>query len=187
MSVDHGNLYRLRPTSAESQHPNSWQPHQDAPKLPERRIWVALALLGILALVLIAQLVRYQAFGVVPKVDKREEGAAVDPFLARGSITDRTGYPLAIEYYTYDITTDPSIIKNPEDFTPDLGPLLDQDPGALAQKIRDNKKSRYLVLAKDMGPEVVKRIEQKNKERTDRNEADIPVAIIPKLKRKIHK
>jgi len=128
---------------------------------------VALALLGILALILIAQLVRYQAFGVVPKMDKGEKSVTVDPLLARGSISDRNGYPLAIEYYVYDITVDPSIVKDPEQLAFDLGPLLNQDPVELAQKIQDNKDSRYLALAKNMGPAVVKRIEAKEKEKEE--------------------
>jgi cell division protein FtsI/penicillin-binding protein 2 len=134
---------------------------------------VALALLGILALILIAQLVRYQAFGVVPKMDKGEKSVTVDPLLARGSISDRNGYPLAIEYYVYDITVDPSIVKDPEQLAFDLGPLLNQDPVELAQKIQDNKDSRYLALAKNMGPAVVKRIEAKEKEK----EENFPIAV----------
>jgi len=159
MSVDHSNLYRLRPTTAEPQHQNAWRSGQDVPKLPERRMWVALALLGVLALILIAQLVRYQAFGVIPTAAKGEKGIAVDPYLPRGSITDINGYPLAIEYYTYDITVDPSSIKKLQEFGLNLGPLINKDPIELAQKIRENKESRYLVLARNMGPAAVKGIE----------------------------
>lgn len=175
MSVDHGNLYRLRPTTAETENQNGWRPPRDAPKLPKGRIWVTLALLGILALVLVAQLVRYQAFGVIPKVDKIEKETTVDRFLPRGSITDINGSPLAIEYYNYNITVDPVNIEEPEKLGLKLGPLISKDPGELAQKIRENKdkKNRYLILAENMGPAVVKGIE----EYEESKEEDLPVII----------
>jgi len=175
MSVDRSNLYRLRPTTAEPENENDWRPQRDAPKLPKGRIWVILALLGILALVLVAQLVRYQAFGVIPKVDKIEKETTVDPFLPRGTITDINGSPLAIEYYKYNITVDPINIKDPEVLGLKLGPLISKDPGELAQKIRENqdKKNRYLILAENMGPAVVKGIE----EYEDTKEESLPVTI----------
>ncbi len=172
MSVDRGNLYRIRPTAAESQLTNTRQPSRDVINLPKSRIWVALALLGILALVLSAQLVRYQAFGVLPKVDRVGKSATVDPFLARGTITDINGSPLAIEYYTYDITVDPSTIKDPDEFTSDLGDFLNIDAAELSQKIREAKDSRYLVLVKDTGPAVVERIEAENKRRDEEKDPD---------------
>ena len=159
MSVEHGNLYRIRPITAEPR-PDAWQPQQDASKLPKRRIWVALAFLGIFALVLSAQLVRYQAFGVVPKVDGGKR-AVVDPLISRGSIVDRNGHPLATEYYVYNVIVDPSHITDPGSFALKIGPLLNQDPGEIIQKIEESKGRRYLVLAKDMGPEIVKLIEAK--------------------------
>ncbi len=179
MSVEHGSLYRLRPTTAEPQQQNVWRPERDAPKLPKRRMWVALALLGVLALVLIAQLVRYQAFGVIPKVAKDEKSLTVDPYLPRGSITDINGYPLAIEYYTYDITVDPSSIKHPEHLGLELGPLISKDPIELAQEIQASKESRYLVLAKDMGPDAVKAIEEYEKALN----ADLPIVVEAKPQR----
>ncbi len=177
MSVEHGNLYRLRPTKAEPQH-QAWQPQQGPPELPKRRMWVALALLGVFALVLIAQLARYQIFGVAPKVDGVKR-TVVDSLLSRGSITDRNGHPLSIEYYVYNITTDPSNIKNPNDFASDLAPLLGQDPSEIVQKIEENKSRRYLVLAKDMGPEIVKRIKAKE----EQDEKDFAIDIEAKPRR----
>lgn len=178
MSADQGNLYRLRPTKAEPRHPNAWQQQADDPKVSERRMWVVLAFLGVLALVLVAQLVRYQAFGAVPKVDKTNKNTAVDPRLPRGNITDRNGRPLAIEYYTYNIIVDAANIEKPEDIANDLGPLLDQNPNELAQKIRENNQTHYLVVAQEMSPAVVKRI--RDKEEKDKREFAITIEARPK-------
>lgn len=175
MSVDHGNLYRLRPATAEPERQDAWRPQRDPPQLPKRRMWVALTILGILALVLAAQLVRYQAFGVIPKVDKLEKEYTVDRFLPRGSITDINGSPLSIEYYKYNIIVDPSLITDPETLGLKLGPFISKDPVELAQNIRANQAYQYLILAEDMGPAVVKSIEQYNED--DKNKDKLPVSI----------
>ena len=136
-------------------------------------MWVALAFLGVLALVLVAQLIRYQAFGVVPKVDKNNKNTAVDPRLARGSITGRNGHPLAIEYYTYNIIVDAANIEAPEELADKLGPLLNQDPHELAQKIRENNQTHYLAVARKISPAGVKRI----KDKEERDEQRLPIII----------
>ncbi|MCP4165489.1 MAG: penicillin-binding protein 2 [Chloroflexi bacterium] len=145
MSTDSTNLYRLRPGTVEEApySPAPRRPVQNDAEISTRRIWVALALFAIFGIVLLAQLVRYQAFGAVPKVNAGSgSGILVDPLLPRGSILDREGHPLALESYVYNVIADPTNIKYPAKIAAELAPLLAID----AREIEDQ-----LILGKEAG------------------------------------
>lgn len=162
MSTDQGSLYRLRPEgAAETPHAPPSRPTArggGGDVLPRHRILIALGLMGVLGVILVAQLIRYQAFGVVPQVVLASSQTDVDPLLMRGTIVDRNGHPLALDSFTYDVIIDPLAIKEPEKAAEKLAPLLDMAPADIANTIRENSNLRYLVLARGVGPEAGEQI-----------------------------
>lgn len=169
-SNDFGGLYRLRQRNdfRESQ-PGAAGPGM-APPAESRsafRIQAVMAAMAAFGLILAAQLVRYQVFEARALPAKAEEAAQttgamtadetafVDPKLPRGNIVDRSGHPLALDSYQYQIAATPNIIAADErrSYAATVAPLLGMDPLALEHKLSDNADAAYLPLAV-VGPAV---------------------------------
>jgi cell division protein FtsI/penicillin-binding protein 2 len=75
------------------------------------RVWVVVAFMLVILAALVAQLIRYQLFP-----SKIEEGASAATVMdTRGAIVDRSGTPLVINRYFFELTVTPAHIKTPEE------------------------------------------------------------------------
>ncbi|RME80456.1 MAG: penicillin-binding protein 2 [Caldilineae bacterium] len=154
-----GNIYRLRPDSPATnayiaqprQSPKDADPH-------EIRIYIMLALFLLFGLILAGQLIRYQAFGVVPKTARENPNAAIDQLLERGVITDRRGHPLAMDHFKYEIKISPKDIEDPEAFAERVAPIIGKDPLQLVKAIEENRDAAYLTIAYPEPPAIGEKV-----------------------------
>ncbi|MCS6845416.1 MAG: penicillin-binding protein 2 [Caldilineales bacterium] len=128
-----------------------------------RIVTVAVVLLTAF-LVLVAQLVRWQLLdrkGLTPVA----AAADLAPLAGRqrGTIVDRTGEPLAMDIYRWEIWVQPSLVSPSRADTLSLklaqalGPLLTMTPAELASAIA-GRQARFITLTKYAPPEVANAI-----------------------------
>lgn len=96
----------------------------------------------ICSLVLLITLGAYLKLALVP-VNKVSE--SVD-YIERGSIVDRSGYPLAVQTTFYRIGLNTKDIKNKENFCSVMAPVLDISEEELLKKV--DKRREYVILKK---------------------------------------
>ena len=117
----------------------------------------SLGLLGLLILLFAAVVVRlayvqvlgadrYVAYGDEQRIRPIEVSGG------RGSIFDRNGNDLAISIPRTTIAADPSVIVAPAQVAAELGPILGQDPAALAAELA--KGGRFVYLARQVDDDV---------------------------------
>lgn len=114
---------------------------------PLWRIWTMVGVFSIAALILIAQLLRYQFFP--PEVPKVEAAATVTSD-ARGMIVDRSGTPLVVNRHFFQLTTTPSNIETPEarhEVAQQLMDLIGLPYDQTFSTLTDNADSQFAVLA----------------------------------------
>ncbi|AKZ55230.1 Cell division protein [Streptomyces ambofaciens ATCC 23877] len=99
----------------------------------------------------------------------------------RGGITDRNGVALASTVDAYDITADPTLFTReqlkvgdgPEQAAALLAPILGEDQEDLVDRLRpENKKLRYVVLARRQTPQVWNQIKDLKSALTKKAETD---------------
>ena len=151
-----GGIYRLRTNVAAEIAP---APGYAAPREPEgqpyaNRIMLVLAGFALFGLVLAAQLVRYQAFGLRLAGGVVGGAGDVNPELPRGSIVNRHGHPLAIESYEYQVTVSPNSISDFKAAAEKLAPLLGMSATDIEQQLADHAQAAYLPLGVPVGPAV---------------------------------
>ncbi len=107
----------------------------------------------IVSLVLSAQLIRHQAFGVAPPVSST---APPEKLRLRGAILDAAGHPLAIQTFRYDVIASPNAM--PEENRPVVAEILasylNRSPVDLQRLFEENKQSAYIQLASNAPAEV---------------------------------
>jgi len=97
----HQTYHHLTPTADAAKAAKKKKPSS------ARRINILMILFGIAALLLGAQLVRHQVFGIMPEQKAAEIPVKLRP---RGAIVDTHGHPLAIQQFRYVIVASPNIM-----------------------------------------------------------------------------
>lgn len=105
----------------------------------KRRI-IGLSLLG--ALCIIITIYSYFKLALLPVAGKAKNKQTAE----RGSIVDRSGFPLAVQTTFYRIGLNTKDIKNKENFCKAMAPVLDMSEDELFEKI--DKKREYVILKK---------------------------------------
>ncbi|NOX62506.1 MAG: penicillin-binding protein 2 [Chloroflexi bacterium] len=105
-----------------------------------------LVLFALFGLVLTAQLVRYQLFGIQTALGA-EADAEIIKTRPRGNIVDERGRPLALDRFLYEIVASPNRIEDAAAAARSLAPLLDKDVQELERLLTENKDKVYLQLA----------------------------------------
>ncbi|NOZ70781.1 MAG: penicillin-binding protein 2 [Chloroflexi bacterium] len=154
-------IYRLPPDTFKRAKQSS-SSEESVPKNvhpSEGRIKSLLGLIILFGALLAARLILYQLTGLPPQTDASGRNV-IDKTLGRGTIADRNGHPLAIEYFQYNITADPLGI-GPQNFeaiakayAPRLGTTPSQIVQTLEQALATNPNARYAMLASGVGPEI---------------------------------
>lgn len=159
MTAEHGSsIFRLRPEPAQTTS-LAPQPRRGSgfEEKPLYRILFVMACFGLLGAALVAQLVRYQAFGRRYQVLSGSAPAStVNPRLARGGIFDRYGNPLALESYVYHVNAAPDQIAEEDRaaVARRVAPMVGWDEGKLLLALEENSDASYLPLSTTVGPEV---------------------------------
>ncbi|WP_260334638.1 peptidoglycan D,D-transpeptidase FtsI family protein, partial [Streptomyces beigongshangae] len=130
---------------------------------PRPRLRLVSLALALVLIAFVVRLLQVQAVDASEYTAKAQKNRYLSRTLAaeRGGITDRNGVDLAISVDTHDITADPTLFTReatktgdaPEQAAALLGPILDEDPEALADRLR-TKNTRYVVLARRQTPQV---------------------------------
>ncbi|KIZ18238.1 peptidoglycan D,D-transpeptidase FtsI family protein [Streptomyces natalensis] len=166
-------------------------PRQSAPRpaaalrlgSPRPRLRLVSLGLTVVLLSFVVRLFQVQAVDASAFAAKANENRYVPVKLAaeRGAITDRDGVALAATVDAYDITADPSLLTSertgiddaPQRAAKLLAPLLHEDRATLAAKLAQ-RKTRYVLLARQQTPQVWKRIKDLRKT------LDAAAAVAPK-------
>lgn len=114
---------------------------------PLWRIWTIVGVFGIVAVVLIAQLLRYQFFP--PQVPEVAAAKAVISD-ARGTVVDRNGTPLVVNRHFFQLTITPANIKTPEErheIAQQLMDLIGLPYDQTFSTLTDNADAQFAVLA----------------------------------------
>ena len=93
-------------------------------------------------MLIIAIITAYLRLAVQPPVQKTQN----TPVIERGSIVDRSGYPLAVQTNFYRIGVTAKDIKNTKTFSSNMAPLFGLSEEELFEKI--DKKREYVILKK---------------------------------------
>ena len=162
---------------------------------PIKRQRILMASTGVMVMLLAGRLVQVQVFEA-PSLAKEalETRMSYQPIAAhRGRITDRNGEVLADSVDRYLLTADPKAILGYRSYGREdadgneiangalgiaqlLGPVLQVDPAELAAKL--NGDNRYVIIAKDLAPEVQREIRALNLSAYLRTEV-VPKRIYP--------
>ncbi|WP_206282500.1 peptidoglycan D,D-transpeptidase FtsI family protein, partial [Streptomyces rhizosphaericus] len=120
--------------------------------------------LTLVMLVFVVRLLQVQAVDASAYAAKANLNRYIPVKLSaeRGSITDRNGVDLATTVDAYDITAAPDLLTPKTAKTRDaprqaaalLAPILGKDQADLEQKLTDNPRSQYVVLARQQSPQV---------------------------------
>jgi cell division protein FtsI/penicillin-binding protein 2 len=97
----HQTYHHLTPTADAAKAAKKKKPSS------ARRINILMILFGIAALLLGAQLIRHQVFGIMPEQQAAKISVKLRP---RGAIVDTHGHPLAIQQFRYVIVASPNIM-----------------------------------------------------------------------------
>ncbi|MFJ6567047.1 peptidoglycan D,D-transpeptidase FtsI family protein [Streptomyces sp. NPDC091292] len=165
-----------RPRPAAPSQPGTLRLGSPRPRL--RMISLGLTLV---LMVFVVRLLQVQAVDANAYAGKAEKNRYLTHVLAaeRGGITDRNGVALATSVDAYDITADPTMFTREETKTEDapeqaaalLAPILGQDPGDVAKKLR-TPKTRYVMLARRQTPQVWKQIKDLKSTLADKARSD---------------
>lgn len=93
-------------------------------------------------MLIIAIITAYLRLAVQPPLQKTQN----TPVIERGSIVDRSGYPLAVQTNFYRIGVTAKDIKNTKTFSSNMAPLFGLSEEELFEKI--DKKREYVILKK---------------------------------------
>ncbi len=152
MSTEPCGLYRLRPEPGSE--PTVVPPLETIapePIKPVRRIWAAMFFIGVIALVLVVQLFRYQVFASSQNHVTAGASAprSVNGKLPRGAIVDRNGHPLALERYEYGVSATPNMLRSDAERAKVAGilaPMLHKDPAGIIATLLEHEKAVYWPL-----------------------------------------
>lgn len=103
------------------------------------RLYVFFIFAGLLILGILAAYYRLSLQPIAPKAQNT-------PVIERGSIVDRSGYPLAVQTNFYRIGVSTKDIKNPESFSSNMAGVLGMSDEELFLKV--NKRTDYVILKK---------------------------------------
>ncbi len=143
-SREPGGVYRLKPNFTAPEATTTSPPPSTQPlQLSRTRFWVLFGLMVAIGCILLARLIWVQLKGPPPIV--HADNDVIDKTLPRGTITDRRGNPLAMDYYRADVYVDPQGLKDAEGkelietrvqaLAQTLGPMLGIEPGELVSRI----------------------------------------------------
>ncbi|WP_413810076.1 penicillin-binding transpeptidase domain-containing protein [Streptomyces sp. OE57] len=145
------------------------RPHPGAPQQlrlgsPRPRLRLISLGLTLVMLVFVVRLLQVQAVDASAYAAKANVNRYIPVKLSaeRGSITDRNGVDLATTVDAYDITAAPDLLTPktakshdaPRQAAALLAPILGKDQADLEQKLTDNPRSQYVVLARQQSPQV---------------------------------
>ena len=105
----------------------------------QRRVIIFFSFAGLL---IIAILVAYMRLAVQPTAPKPQN----IPVIERGSIVDRSGFPLAVQTNFYRIGVSTKDIKNTQTFSKNLAPVLGLSEEELFEKV--DRRRDYVILKK---------------------------------------
>ena len=97
-------------------------------------------------ILVIAILVAYLRLAIQPAAPKPQN----EPVIERGSIVDRSGFPLAVQTNFYRIGVSTKDIKNPQLFSKNMAPVLGMSEEELFERV--DKKREYVILMKKASP-----------------------------------
>ena len=120
-----------------------------------RRLIVFFSFCGILV---IAVLVAYLKLALQPSAPKPQN----IPTIERGSIVDRSGFPLAVQTNFYRIGVSTKDIKNTQAFSQNMSPVLGISEEELFERV--DKRRDYVILKKKASQTEYEEISQRTKE-----------------------
>ncbi len=119
-----------------------------------QRINILMILFGLLAMLLAAQLVRHQIFGIMPEKQVAETPRKLR---LRGSIVDVNGHPLAIQRFRYAVVASPYIMgpKTKKIVAQKLAVQVGMSEQEMLTLFAENDaKGQNILLNPDIGPEI---------------------------------
>ncbi len=120
-----------------------------------KRLIVFFSFCGILV---ISLLVAYLRLALQPSAPKPQN----DPVIERGSIVDRSGFPLAVQTNFYRIGVSTKDIKNTQAFSHNMAPVLGISEEELFDRV--DKRRDYVILKKKASQAEYEEISQRTKE-----------------------
>ena len=121
----------------------------------QRRVIIFFSFAGLL---IIAILVGYMRLAIQPAAPKPQN----IPVIERGSIVDRSGFPLAVQTNFYRIGVSTRDIKNTETFSKNLAPVLGLSEEELFNKV--DRRRDYVILKKKASQSEYEDISTRTKE-----------------------
>ena len=107
---------------------------------------------------MIAVLVAYLKLALQPSAPKPQN----IPTIERGSIVDRSGFPLAVQTNFYRIGVSTKDIKNTQAFSQNMAPVLGISEEELFERV--DKRRDYVILKKKASQTEYEEISQRTKE-----------------------
>ena len=134
--------------------PHDQEGKKRAPRLSiKQRLAILFATMVVVSLILSAQVVRHQVFGVAPETTSSK---LPEKLRLRGAIVDATGHPFAIQTFRYEVIASPNAMQ--EQAMPAIAEkvasYLNRDPAELLRIFQANKDQPYVLLDKNAPPEV---------------------------------
>ena len=129
---------------------------------PQRRLAILLGvfavvgvvLLGVLADLQVVRPERYRALGE----QQLQRTVPIDAY--RGSITDRSGFVLAMSTQSHQVVVDPTLIKDSATTAGVLAPVLGRDVAELTKALDgDSETDRYQLLARQVADNVADQLD----------------------------
>ena len=120
-----------------------------------KRLIVFFSFCGVLVIAILAGYLRLALQPAAPKPQN-------EPVIERGSIVDRSGFPLAVQTNFYRIGVSTKDIKNSETFSKNMAPVLGVSEEELFERI--DKKREYVILKKKASQTEYEEISQRTKE-----------------------
>ena len=120
-----------------------------------KRLIVFFSFCGILVISLLVAYLRLALQTSAPKPQN-------DPVIERGSIVDRSGFPLAVQTNFYRIGVSTKDIKNTQAFSHNMAPVLGISEEELFDRV--DKRRDYVILKKKASQAEYEEISQRTKE-----------------------
>lgn len=127
---------------------------------PRKRGTILLIVTGLVLTLFAGRLVEIQAVrGEALATEAMDQRMRVVEIPAqRGTITDRTGEPLAVTVEARNLTVDQTLVTDPAGVAAALAPILGVDPAVLTARLTGER--RFVYLAKALTPETWNRISE---------------------------